>query len=242
MSYNFVDGNKKIKEILNNTTSIKKENVPKDDSQFTYGNGVKSWIGSIFIDIIGSTKLIKENDELIVSKILRSFTSECISVLNQSENVRQIGVRGDCVYGIYSAPYKQDLDELLTIACYLNTLVKMLNKEFTKKGYPNVSVGIGIGAGEDLIIKAGKKGTGINDRIWIGDAVVDACNLANKAGRMEKRTIGMSTVVYNNIIDIEKDSHPDKDVTSWFVRDYYDSAYYCNMIITGFDKWIDENL
>lgn len=59
---------------------------------------------------------------------------------------------------------------------------------------------------------------------------------------MGKRTIGMSTVVYNNIIDIEKDSHPDKDVTSWFVRDYYDSAYYCNMIITGFDEWIDENL
>ena len=76
MSYNFVDGNKKIKEILNNTTSIKKENVPKDDSQFTYGNGVKSWIGSIFIDIIGSTKLIKENDELIVSKILRSKVSD----------------------------------------------------------------------------------------------------------------------------------------------------------------------
>ena len=50
----------------------------------------------------------------------------------------------------------------------------MLNKLFSKKGFPNIKVGIGVGIGEDLIVKAGKKGTGINDRIWIGKAVIDA--------------------------------------------------------------------
>lgn len=243
MGYNYIEGHKKIKEILSNNTSISKEKtLPKDDSQFTYGNGVKSWVGSIFIDIIGSTNLIKNTNELTVSKMLRAFTSECISVLNLSDNMRQIGVRGDCVYGIYSSPYQSDIHELLIIACYLNTLVRMLNKEFTKKGYPNISVGIGIGAGEDLIIKAGAKGTGINDKIWIGDAVVDACNLANKAGRNGKKTIGLSSVVYNNVIDIEKNNHADKDISSWFTRDFYDNAYYCSMIMTDFDDWIDKNL
>lgn len=243
MSYDYVNGDKQIKEILNNVAEIvDEEKIPKDDSQFTYGNGIKSWVGSIFIDIIDSTKLIKNYDELIVSKILRSFTSECINILNQSNNVRQIGVRGDCVYGIYSVPFQRDLDELLTIACYLNTLVKMLNEELSKKRYPNISVGIGIGAGKDLIIKAGKKGTGINDMVWIGDAVVDACNLANKAGRNGKKTIGMSTVVYNNIIDIEKGNHHGADISSWFIYDYYDNAYYCNLFMTDFDNWINDNL
>lgn len=244
MYYDYKEGKKKIEEILNNNTEIQKKEVPKDDSNFTYDNGIKSWIGSIFVDIVGSKKLIEGEKDIVVAKVLRSFTSEIISIMNSSDNARQIGVRGDCVYGVFSTPYQSDIYELLTISTYINCLIKMLNKLLTKKGLPNIKVGIGIGVGEDLIIKAGKKGTGINDRIWIGKAVIDACVLADKAGRNGNDVIGVSSLTYDNFI--EKLTENNSDAPTWFTQKYdYDLnkySYYGNIINTEFNDWIKENL
>ena len=63
MDYNYIDGKDRIKEILNNNAEIIKTNVPKDDNKFTYDNGIRSWIGSIFVDIVKSSRLIKEESE-----------------------------------------------------------------------------------------------------------------------------------------------------------------------------------
>ena len=68
MYYDYKEGKKKVEEILNNNTEIQKKQVPKDDSNFTYDNGVKSWIGSIFVDIVGSKKLSKVNKILLLLK------------------------------------------------------------------------------------------------------------------------------------------------------------------------------
>lgn len=243
MYYDYKEGKKKIEEILNNNAEIQKKEIPKDDSNFTYDNGIKSWIGSIFVDIVGSKKLIEGEKDIVVSKILRSFTSEVISIMNSSDNARQIGVRGDCVYGVFSTPYQSDIYELLTIATYINCLIKMLNKLLTKKSLPNINVGIGIGVGEDLIVKAGKKGTGINDRIWIGKAVIDACVLADKAGRNGNAIIGVSSLAYENFI--EKLTEENSEAPKWFAQKYdFDLnkySYYGNIIDNSFNKWIDEN-
>lgn len=244
MLYDYKEGKKRIEDILNNSAEIKKaEKIPKDDSNFTYDNGIRSWIGSIFVDIIGSKKLIKDQKDITVAKILRSFTAEIITIMNSSDNARQIGVRGDCVYGVFSTPFQSDIYELLDISSNINTMVKMLNKLFTKKGYPNISVGIGVAAGEDLIIKAGKKGTGINDRIWIGQAVIDACVLADKAGRNGKSSIGYSSMTYNNFI--EKLEKEDDTARTWFSQEYdytiEKTVYYGNIINSNFNKWIDND-
>lgn len=241
MSYDYKEGKNKIEEILNNNAEIQNKNVPKDDTNFTYDNGIRSWIGSVFVDIVSSKKLIENEDDIVVAKILRSFASEVISIMNSSNNVRQIGVRGDCVYGVFSTPYKDDIYELLTIGTYINCLIKMLNRLLINKGYPTINIGIGIGVGEDLVIKAGKKGTGINDRIWIGKAVIDACVLADKAGRNGNPTIGVSSLTYNNFIErLEKEN---SNARSWFTEKYdYDInsyTHYGNIIDTTFDKWIE---
>lgn len=244
MFYDYEEGKNKLEEILNNNTEIQNENIPKDDTNFTYDNGIRSWIGAVFVDIVSSKKLIENEEDIVVAKILRSFASEIISIMNSSNNARQIGVRGDCVYGVFSTTNKDDTYELLTIGTYINCLIKMLNRLLINKGYPTINVGIGIGVGKDLVIKAGKKGTGINDRIWIGKAVIDACVLADKAGRNGNPIIGVSSLAYINFIErLEKENSKAK---SWFTKKYdYDInsyTYYGNIINTGFDKWIEENL
>lgn len=245
MDYNYIEAKNRIKDILDNNAEIIKTNVPKDDSKFTYNNGIRSWIGAIFVDIVGSTKLIKEENELIVSKILRSFSSEIIAILNSSNNAREIGIRGDCVYGIFSTPTQEDIYELFIMTSYINTYINMLNKMLENKGYRTIKVGIGMSVGEDLIIKAGQKGSGINDKIWIGTAVVDACNLANIAGRNGKDRIAYSLISYTNFIEQLVNDIEDKnenEIKNWFKYDSYNNVYFANIVQKGFDEWIEKKL
>lgn len=115
----------------------------------------------------------------------------------------------------------------------------MINKLLTTKGFKNISVGIGVSIGEDLIVKAGQKGSGINDRIWIGDAVVRASKLSNIAGRQGKNTIGFSSIAYENFIEeLEKRVPCSK---SWFTYDYTQNAYFTYLTMREFEKWIDNN-
>ncbi len=243
--YNFEDGKKRIEEILKNNEEIEKKQVPKDDSEFTYNNGIRAWIGSIFVDIVKSSEIIDKEEDIKVSKILRCFSSEIISIMNSSDNVREIGIRGDCVYGIYNIPTQNETYELLEISAYINTCIKMLNKMFKKNNLKQINVGIGVSIGKDLIVKAGRKGTGINDKIWIGSAVVKACNLANVAGRDGKNVMAFSKIAYDNFIDIMIKELKDKDeddIKGWFKYDAYSNAYFANIVYPSEEKWIDDNI
>ena len=74
----------------------------------------------------------------------------------------------------------------------------MLNKLLATKNYPQIKVGIGMASDQELVVKAGRKGTGINNLVWIGNAVTKASNLSSVAN---KNTI--DTIYYSaSIIDI----------------------------------------
>lgn len=243
--YSFEEGKNRINDILKNNAEVEKKEVPKDDSKFTYDNGIKSWIGAIFVDIVKSSEIIENEEEKKVSKILRSFSSELITIMNSSANVREIGIRGDCVYGIYNTPYQGDINELVDIAAYINTAMKMLNKLFIKHGLKEIKVGIGVSVGEDLIVKAGRKGTGINDKIWIGTAVVNASNLSNIAGRNGKAKMAFSKIAYDNFIDImvkNDTKNSEQTIKGWFNYDPYQRAYFADIVYTDSDEWIENNV
>ena len=243
--YNFEEPEKRLVEILKNNEEIEEKNVPKDDSEFTYSNGIKSWIGSIFVDIVKSSDIIGKEEDIKVSKILRSFSSELITIMNSSNNVREIGIRGDCVYGIYNTPYQKDIYELVDISAYINTCIKMLNKLFQREELRQIRVGIGVSVGQDLIVKAGKKGSGINDKIWIGNAVVKACNLANVAGRNGKNIIAYSKMTYDNFINVMIEDMKNKDeqeIKGWFKYDYNENAYFADIIYPNEVDWMDKNI
>ena len=121
----------------------------------------------------------------------------------------------------------------------------MFNKLLKKNNYPIITAGIGLGCSEDLIIKAGQNGSGINDKIWIGKAVVDAAHLSDIANRNGISPIALSSVFYNNIIELLCEKN--KDYRYWIKEHrerYYTNVeyYHCNIIETEFDDWIEENV
>lgn len=108
------------------------------------------------------------------------------------------------------------MDNVISVAAKLNSMVKILNYKLRKKNYSEISIGIGIDDGRALMIKAGYSGSGINDVIWMGDVVNSACHLCNKAGRNGRKVIIISSVIYSNL---------NEDNQSLF-NSYFDYASY----------------
>jgi class 3 adenylate cyclase len=249
MSFNYDYKARKIKleEILDNMDKINEvKTLPKDEN-FTYTNGYKAWVTSIFIDIRNSTELIENNSELNVAKVIRGFTSEIIEILRKdTDKLKEIGIRGDCVYAIYSAPKQKDFYDLADRAYYINTYLKMLNSLLSKRNLPNIKAGIGLASSQTLVVKAGRHSSGINNLVWIGESVSMACNLANIANKEVNNPILLSSNFYYNYSQYIKTSLPSKEKTlSYFEKDRherYGNYYHGNVIKTDFNDWITNGM
>ena len=242
MNYNYKNGKKNILKILSSKTKIEEiSTIPSNENEFTYENGIKSWVGAIFIDIVNSSKLFKEYDSEKIARIMRAFCSEIIEILKGNPNYRQIGIRGDCVYAIYSVPLQTDLNEIFNDAVIINTFQSMFNKLLRDNSFPEIKIGIGLGTSKDLIIKAGKKGSGISDNIWIGSAVVNASKLSSIGNRNGFYPIVLDYTFYINIKDFKaNDTQTNKDlIHQKYCTILGEDVYHLDIIETDFYKWIN---
>lgn len=236
MSYDYKDGKQRVLNILKSKIKVEEtDNIPESLSEFTYDNAKITWISAIFVDLRNSTEFLENGDKEKVTKLLRSYASEIIQIMNESQCVREIGVRGDGVYGIFSTNTKKKVKEVLDLSYWINTYMKMLNKLLVNEEYSEVKAGIGVATSYDLIAKVGRKGTGINDRVWIGKCVSTADRLSKVTNKGTK-PIAIDKLTYNNSIDV------DKSVSSLFDYDSTNSCYFANVIKTSFNDWIEEGM
>lgn len=248
--YDYKEGKNRILEIIDSSNEVEETDKVPRVKEFTYENGYYSLVSAIFIDIRKSTELFTNNKKTTVSKVIRSFTSEAIEILRRDDNLREIGIRGDCVYGIYTTPTKDDKYKIFEYATCINTFMNMINKILSKKKMPTIKVGIGVATSKELVVKAGRKESGINNLVWIGDAVSYASKLSNIANRDEYETKYYSSIIatkefINNIIDLIKDSNKTIYKEDWFKKidiDKIGECYKCNLISIEFDEWIDNNI
>lgn len=243
MVYDYKEGKLRIKDILNNKVEIVDKTYVPTEENFTFDNSYNLWITSIFVDIRNSTQLFNNENKVIVSKIIRSFTSEIIEILRDYPLCEEIGIRGDCVYGVYSSPGVENIVDIAEKTYYINTLFKMLNNLYKGKGYPTISAGIGISTAKELVIKAGRKGVSINSKVWIGDAVTKASKLSSLGNKNLINPIVFSNCTYINIIESLKKE--DKNAESWFSKKYdnsFGTYYHANIIKTEFNNWIDRGM
>lgn len=242
-NYDYKSGKKRIKEILQSNLIVIEKEIPSE-YDFTFSNGYYHWVTSIFVDIRDSSTIFSKDNKEVVSKMIRSFTSEVIEILRFGDNLREIGIRGDCVYAIYKSPSKYDIYELCNRTYNINSFMKMLNKLFNQNGFANISVGIGIATAQELVVKAGRKDTGINSKVWIGDAVTKASNLSSLGNRNGNRSIVMSELTYSNMIDLLVNDNG-VQAKSWFKSNFswtYGTYYDADVIKLDFDNWIDSGM
>ena len=246
MAYDYIEGKKRLLEILNNETEVvSKDKVPQPDSSFSFNNGFYSWVTAVFVDIRNSTKLFSENKKTTIARVIRGFTSEIIEILRDDENLREIGIRGDCVYAIYTCSQKDEDYEVVDKVFYVNTFIDMLNSLLKRKNMPQISAGIGVATSQDLVVKAGRKGSNINNLVWIGKAVTYASKLSNIANKNGRKRILMTKLFYNGIIEQLTKNNSGVSVDSWFSfeEDNVVGEYCgCNVIKTYFSNWIENGM
>lgn len=225
----------RIDEILdaNNSNYADKTYIPSRSS-LTYTNGYYVNVTALFIDIVGSSDMTDEHKRPTLAKMYRAFISECTAIMNASEHCKEININGDCVWGVFEKQCNSDIDSVFDISAQLNSLIKILNYKLKKKGYTEISVGIGIDYGRALMVKAGYSGSGLNDVIWMGDVVNEACHIANKAGRDYRDPIVVSKSLYDSLNDENKEFFK---VTNIGFTTYYQ----CNVINCEMDAWYKEN-
>lgn len=202
--YNYKEGLNRINDILKSNIDVEERNtIPDvDSSDYKFNNAIKGGVASMFIDIRGSSEYFKDNLPKKVAKVMRAFCSEVIEILRQNDCYKEIGIRGDCVYAIYSASNSDDLCTILEDAIYVNTFQEMFQNILSRYGFNNFKIGIGLGyADNEMVAKVGRAGTGINNLIWIGDAVIDASNLSSLGNDGEFYPIVLDKSFYLEIMD-----------------------------------------
>lgn len=231
-SYDHVESCERIKGLLNAYDSVfeDKDRIPPAD-QLTYDNGFYVKCSAIFVDIRGSKKLTEKHKRPVLAKIYRAYISEVIAVMRGSSDIRHVNIEGDCVWGIFDTPYKSDIDGVFSIAAQISSLIDILNWRLEKKDYSKIEVGIGCSWGSALMIKAGNKGSGINDVVYMGDVVNEAAKLCSLGNRNFNLEMHVSDDFRLNL---------NENNQKLLGRDYTNMCYSGNVINSHMNDWLRE--
>lgn len=232
--YSYTNSSERIKNILNQPAGTFEEvdGLP-DRDKLSFTNGFYGMCSAVFIDIRDSSGLTEKHKRPMLAKIYRAFISEMVAVLNSDPYVREVNIVGDCVWAVYKTTQTTHIDDVFGIAFQANTLLKLLNSHYAKKGIDPLKIGIGIDYGRVLMIKAGYSGSGINEVIYMGDVVNRAAHLAHEAGRGWSDPIFAGGVFHQNLND-----HNRSLLTSRYVSGL-GTVYTGNVVNTEMNNWVE---
>lgn len=232
-SYSHIDGLDRIDSILDesDTSFPEVDEIPTRD-KLTYTNGFYVNCTALFVDIRGSSRLPQVHKRPTLAKLYRAYISELVAVMNDNAQCREIRIVGDCVSGIFNTPQKWQIDAAFETAFTISSIIDVLNYKLKKKNIEQITIGIGMDYGRALMVKAGYKGSGINDVVWMGDVVNKASNLCGYGNKnWNDYEIMLSQVVYSNLNDYNK------GLLSWNSNR---GCYHGNVISKSIQEWLDQ--
>lgn len=211
-----------------------------DRDKLTFTNGFYSYCSALFVDIRDSSELPSKYKRPRLAKIYRAFISEAVAILNSDLFVREVNIVGDCVWAVYNTPRKADIDDIFSVACRVNALEDILNCKLKKAGFDTpVYLGIGLSYGRALMIKAGYKGSGINDVVYMGEVVNQAAHLASRGGKSSGFYSRTDRIHMNGVFRQNLNEH-NTGLTKW-VESYPSEVYSSNAYNVAMMDWVTAN-
>jgi class 3 adenylate cyclase len=232
--YDFEKSRDRIDEILQGADAsyTEKKSIPSRDD-LTFTNGFNVWCTALFVDIRKSKELNKSHTNPVLAKIYKTYISELVAIIKSHTKIREICIEGDCVWGIFDTPQKSDIDAVFSIGAKASSLIDVLNIKYKKRGYSELTVGIGMSYGKSLLVKSGYKGSGINEVVWLGSLVSEAaelCGFGNKS--YSDKEIMVSEVFYGNLND------HNKGLLEYNAERGCYNGYVVNTVM---DEWVQKN-
>lgn len=204
--YDAADGAQRMREILNQSdlSYEERDSLPPRDS-LTFTNGYYANCSALFVDIRKSSELPNRYKRPTLARLYRAYLSEMVAVLNSFVLCAEVNIVGDGVWAVYNTPYMEHIDSVFEVAYTANSMLEIFNEELRRKGMDGISTGIGMSWGRALMVKAGYKGTGINEVVYMGDVINEAAHLAANGNKtyMDK-TFMVSGNFYTNLNDHNK--------------------------------------
>ena len=234
INYNFEKSLERLDNILDAADSNFEEvdTIPSRD-KLTFTNGFYVNVSALFVDIRDSSSLTEIHRRPTLAKIYRAYISEIVAILNGNSDCVEINIVGDCVSGIFETIYKSDIDNLVNTAAKINSLINILNCKLKKNNITTIKTGIGISDGRALMIKAGYKGSEINEIVWMGNAVNEASKLANNANtNFFNEKIMISNKIYDDL---------EEQAQNLFNKNNTFDCYHGNVIWSSMNDWYNEN-
>jgi len=236
MAYDYKKSRQNVIAELTQKTKIANARSPKVQD-LTFENGKKACISACFVDIRSSSKLFKNNSEKAdekIARLMRAFSGEIIKIM-RDKNYIHIGLQGDCVYGVFSTPKQEHINKIFSMSAQINSFIIMLNKTLSQNKFEEIKVGIGLSTGNDLIIKAGADDTGINDILFIGNAVAEARHNSSEANKSINYAIVASSIFRQNL------NNHNKNLLRHEYNFHAGKVYAGNIINCDMDNWTNNN-
>lgn len=233
--YEFEKSRSRIDDILKTEDKSFEEvdSIPSRDN-LTFNNGFYiNNTSALFVDIVDSSKLPSKYKRPVLARIYRSFLSEAVAVINGNIHCAEVSINGDCVWGVFDAQYKNQINSVFSTAAEISSVIDTLNCKYKKKGIDPLTVGIGLAYGRALMIKAGYSGSGLNDVIWMGDVVNEASNLCAYGNQSyNDKEIMVSSDFRGNLND------HNQGLLTWNSNR---GCYHGNVVNTEMNTWLEEN-
>lgn len=234
ITYDLDKSIERIDSILKESDSSFEElnEIPSRD-KLTFTNGFYVWCSALFVDIRKSSELPSKYKRPKLAKLYRSYLSEVVAIINGNACCSEINIVGDCVSAIFNTPWKVNINSVFSTSAQVSSIIDILNCKYKKYNIDPISVGIGMDYGRALMVKAGYKGSGINDVIWMGEVVNNASNLCgygNKEG-YDCETM-VSKVFYGNL---------NEDNKNLLYKNNIRDCYHGNIHNIKMNDWVKEN-
>lgn len=184
--YNYLASFARIDQQLDTSTGEFTESSSLPDRQrLTFDNGFYAYCTALFVDVRDSSELPNHYQRPRLARIYRAFISEVVAILNGHSAVREVNIVGDCVWAVYNTNTTDAIDDVFNLAAKVNILENVLNQKLKVAGYDTpLYFGIGLSYGMALMIKAGRRGSTINDVVYMGEVVNQASHLASRGGKV----------------------------------------------------------
>lgn len=224
----------RISEILNSSDSNYEDHkgIPPRD-RLTFTNGFYVDVTVIFIDMRGSKALSEKHTRPVLAKIYRAYISETVAVLRDNSTISEVYIEGGGVWAVFNTRTKPDVNSVFETAAKVASLIAAINVKLSKKGYSGIKIGIGIDDGESLYIKAGHKGSSINEVVWIGRVVGLAASLCSNGNRTwADNEMMISDRVYGDLNDHHK---------AFLTWNQNRQCYHGNVVNVRMNEWVQNN-
>ena len=238
IAFDFKDSYSRIEEIIDSTSTFDDHDEVPNSDELSYNNGYYFNCYSIFIDIRDSSKLPDKYQKRVLAKIYRAYISEIVAIFQSSNSCKEINIVGDSVWAIFEAKEKKNVLEVFSAAYMSESLIQNLNYKLCKKNIEEIKTGIGICKGNALMIKAGFKGSGINDVIYMGNVVNQASKMCSKARKEVNSGLVIDDNTYQDLFGYQNLSNV--TYQSMFSFNFQSNYYHGTIINIGMESWLNE--